>query len=106
MSSPVPKCVKYAFRRGLLNPNSVLGIQDFFSDSNLHSPTDWGRTLHSLVDDDVPLENGALRGTNISPLKVAGKMILLFPRWDMLVPCRVKHAKQISRGTSRYAMQK
>ena len=28
-------------------------------------------------------------GTNISPLKVAGKMIFLFHRWDMLVPRRV-----------------
>ena len=30
-----------------------------------------------------------LQGTNISPLKVAGKMIFLFHRWDMLVPRRV-----------------
>ena len=30
-----------------------------------------------------------LQGTNISPLKVAGKMIFLFHKWDMLVPRRV-----------------
>ena len=34
--------------------------------------------------------NLTLQGTNISPLKVvAGKMIVLFHRWDMLVPRRV-----------------
>ena len=27
-----------------------------------------------------------LQGTNISPLKVAGKMMFFFHRWDMLVP--------------------
>ena len=32
---------------------------------------------------------GTLQGTNISHLKVAGKMIFLFPWWDMLVPRRV-----------------
>ena len=31
-----------------------------------------------------------LQGTNVSHLKVAGKMI--FPRWDMLVPRRVYKA--------------
>jgi len=32
---------------------------------------------------------GTLQGTDISPLKVAGKMIFLFHRWDMLVIRRV-----------------
>ena len=27
-----------------------------------------------------------LQGTNLSPLKVAGKMMFFFHRWDMLVP--------------------
>ena len=30
-----------------------------------------------------------LQGTNISPKNDILKMIFLFPRWDMLVPCRV-----------------
>ena len=47
------------------------------------------RTLSE--DDESPLSIYTLRGTNISPLKVAGKMIFLFPRWDILVPCRGKY---------------
>ena len=31
-------------------------------------------------------KNGTLQGFKISPLKVAGKMLFLFHRWDMLVP--------------------
>ena len=41
----------------------------------------------------VPLPNGhswlTLQETNISPKNAILKMILLFPRWDMLVPWRV-----------------
>ena len=33
--------------------------------------------------------NSTLQGTNISPQNIILKMILLFPRWDMLIPWRV-----------------
>jgi len=43
---------------------------------------------------DVYFSNGLkpptiLQGTNISPKNGILKMIFLFPRWDMLIPCRV-----------------
>ena len=34
-------------------------------------------------------QNDTLQGTNISPKNGILKMIFLFPRWDMLIPCRV-----------------
>ena len=36
-----------------------------------------------------------LLGTNISPTKAPLKMIFLFPRWDMLVPCRIGGCKNL-----------
>ena len=36
-----------------------------------------------------PIWSSTLQGTNISPQNGILKMIFLFPRWDMLIPCRV-----------------
>ena len=35
------------------------------------------------------MDIGTLLGTNICSTKALLKMIFLFPRWDMLFPCRV-----------------
>ena len=40
--------------------------------------------------DKDSIEKTTLQGTNISPKNGILKMIFLFPRWDMLVPWRVK----------------
>ena len=48
---------------------------------------------HETINMTCPLDimyfTVTLQGTNISPSKVAVKMIFLFHRWDMLVPRRV-----------------
>ena len=57
--------------------------------SNSIDFTAWIVMLHFKLD--------TLQGTNISHLKVAGKTIFLFYRWDLLVPRRV--------GTSNISMK-
>ena len=45
---------------------------------------------HPRNPDICPKEGITLQGINISPKNGILKMIFLFPRWDMLIPWRVK----------------
>ena len=49
----------------------------------------WGWFNHQLENYWI-VEVTTIQGTNISPKNVILKMIFLFPRWDMLIPCRVQ----------------
>ena len=78
------------------NITSVLWLQQLY-------PPEWF-WLSNFNSNTKTFDRYTLQGTNISPKNGILKMIFLFPRWDMLIPWRVRAPTTIlhhSYGTSK-----